>query len=563
MNILKAGRLLCFLIASIFVMMLWGVVAADASVCTIMIDGKTISADAEPMSINDRTLVPASTIVNGLGGTSSWDQKTSTATFVKGSNTIKVTINSKKAEVNGKTVVMDVAPVLVVINSKGGARSMVPLRFIGENLGYDVGWDGSTKTVKITTPAQPAEPDPAPVTPVVPSTPAVTDPPAGTAVPAPVSLKTISSTKIKTGQKISGDTKNTYTNVEIKASESLKAGSYKGVWTNSNVYYIDFDESKLGTDASNKKQCSTVGSQVVEVRSGTHENNTVRIAVELKVKVTPAVSYSTDGATMILSFIESASATPSTPDTTTTPSTPSTPSVTDPEVPEGPQLKGSESLTDSGDIKRDHPDDFKPYADGKLVVCIDPGHESATAGKRSPDGSLLEWKFNRDVAYRLKSLLEAQGCTVIMTVPKDHVSSGKSEEYTLSKRVKTANSAGNVDIFVSIHANANGTGNDWDAAHGWEIWVHRTGGVSEKLAKSIESTTRKSVPEFTDRGIKKTADGSVGFYVSRNTTMPSVLIEHGFYTNKDECELMKTSEFKQRLAQADADGIMNFFKAYK
>ena len=39
------------------------------------------------------------------------------------------------------------------------------------------------------------------------------------------------------------------------------------------------------------------------------------------------------------------------------------------------------------------------------LVCIDPGHAKNTAGKRSPDSSLREYEFNRDVAKRLNKLI--------------------------------------------------------------------------------------------------------------------------------------------------------------
>ena len=45
--------------------------------------------------------------------------------------------------------------------------------------------------------------------------------------------------------------------------------------------------------------------------------------------------------------------------------------------------------------------------------------------------------------------------------------------------------------------------------------------------------------------------------------MPAILIEHGFYTNKEECEKLKSISFRDTLAQADATGIMNFFAQYK
>ena len=557
MKMMKAGRLVFFTVGFIILMMMVSVFVSDAASdpITITLDGKTISTDADPVIVQNRTMVPVSAIVGALGGTSSWDQDSHTATFVKGSTTVKVTIGSKTAIVNGVSKGMDVAPQLVKVDNKGGARTMVPLRFISEGFGYDVDWDNPTRTVIIKSPSNISSGS-------------------GSIVTEP--SYTVSSTKVTAGQKISGDSSNTYTNVQITSTTSLKSYT-SGTWLSSPYrYYIDFKDSKLGTDAASAKSVSASGSPVTSVRGGTQSSNIVRIVIDMSSKVTPKVSYSSDGKTMTLSFKESAStdnggssnsgstdnnnsnsssgsnsntnngSSGSSANTNTGTNT-TTPTVTAPD-----------SVTVNNTVKHDSLTTYTPYADGKITVVIDPGHGKTTGGKRSPDSSLMEWEFNRDVAYRLKDLLEAQGYTVIMTVAKDD-----QTDPSLASRVAVANNAENVDLFVSIHSNAGGNGSRWTTAHGWEVWIHKSGGVSEKAAKAIEAATKASITELTDRGIKKTGTGEKGLYVNRNTEMPSLLIEHGFYDNKTECQLLKTSAFRQRLAQADATGIINFFNSFK
>lgn len=557
MKMMKAGRLVFFTAGFIILMMMVSVFVSDAASdpITITLDGKTVSTDADPIMVQNRTMVPVSAIVGALGGTSSWDQDSHTATFVKGSTTVKVTIGSKTAIVNGVSKGMDVAPKLVKVDNKGGARTMVPLRFISEGFGYDVDWDNPTRTVIIKSPSNSSSGS-------------------GSIVTEP--SYTVSSTKVTAGQKISGDSSNTYTNVQITSTTSLKSYT-SGTWLSDPYrYFIDFKDSKLGTDAASAKSVSASGSPVTSVRGGTQSGNIVRIVIDMSSRVTPKVSYSSDGKTMTLSFKESAStdnggssnsgstdnnnsnsssgsnsntnngSSGSSANTNTGTNT-TTPTVTAPD-----------SVTVNNTVKHDSLTTYTPYADGKITVVIDPGHGKTTGGKRSPDSSLMEWEFNRDVAYRLKDLLEAQGYTVIMTVAKDD-----KTDPSLASRVAVANNAENVDLFVSIHSNAGGNGSRWTTAHGWEVWIHKSGGVSEKAAKAIEAATKASITELTDRGIKKTGTGEKGLYVNRNTEMPSLLIEHGFYDNKTECQLLKTSAFRQRLAQADATGIINFFNSFK
>ena len=180
----------------------------------------------------------------------------------------------------------------------------------------------------------------------------------------------------------------------------------------------------------------------------------------------------------------------------------------------------------------------------RMKVCLDAGHGASTNGKRSPDSSLMEYEFNRDVGRRLKAILERHNIEVIETVTDD-------TDVSLTERCNIANK-NNVDYFVSIHANADGMGYNWTSAKGWEIHIVGKGGKAEELAEAIH---KHSIPilGLKDRGVRIS-----NFQVLRDTDMPAVLIEHGFYTNKEECDILKTEEFRQKCAEADAKGILEF-----
>ncbi len=174
-------------------------------------------------------------------------------------------------------------------------------------------------------------------------------------------------------------------------------------------------------------------------------------------------------------------------------------------------------------------------------ICIDAGHGKETAGKRSPDGTLLEYEFNRDVAGRLKTILERHGVQVLLSAPTD-------KDIALTDRCKIANNA-KVDYFISIHANAHKE--YWTDANGWEIFIYGKGGKAEQLANKIQKHSITDL-KLKNRGVK--VDPTLT--VLKGTTMPAVLIEHGFYTNKTEVEKLKDSTFRQKCAEADAKGIL-------
>ena len=193
-----------------------------------------------------------------------------------------------------------------------------------------------------------------------------------------------------------------------------------------------------------------------------------------------------------------------------------------------------------------------------MYVILDAGHNEHIAGKRSPDKTLLEYEFNYDVAQKTqKHLLR---CGIAAEVMQMDTASAVED---VELRIKYANEK-KADLLVSIHANAAGTagwytgkdGRMWNTAHGWEIYCYepdKHNGESYKLAEAIHSESMKLL-NLTDRGIK---DGKYLGVVAR-TTMPAVLVEHAFYTNENECELLKSQEFRDRCALADAGGICKY-----
>lgn len=117
---------------------------AGAAAVRVLLDGQELAFDVPPMLINDRTMVPFRKLFEALGASVSWDEATRTVTGVRGTTTIRLVIGSATATVNGAAVALDAPPVLV------GGRTLVPLRFVSENLGERVEWDQATRTVRIT-----------------------------------------------------------------------------------------------------------------------------------------------------------------------------------------------------------------------------------------------------------------------------------------------------------------------------------------------------------------------------------------------------------------------------
>lgn len=135
---------------------------------SITIDGTETAIDAAPVIISDRTLLPVSAIIEAVGGNVHWENETQNAVLTYNNDVIILTIDSTTAFVNETEKTLDVAPAII------NERTMLPIRFIAENFGFDVEWDGENQTVTITAPRAATEPE---------STTEPTDEPVQTVVP--------------------------------------------------------------------------------------------------------------------------------------------------------------------------------------------------------------------------------------------------------------------------------------------------------------------------------------------------------------------------------------------
>ena len=128
---------------------------SSASVIILQINNPQMTVDGAakyidengtaPVIQNGRSMLPVRAIVEAMGGIVEWEGATGTVTMTHGSDTVTLIIGSDTAILNGNTETLDVAPMLI------NGRTMLPIRFIAECFGYDVGWDGTEAVVTLTT----------------------------------------------------------------------------------------------------------------------------------------------------------------------------------------------------------------------------------------------------------------------------------------------------------------------------------------------------------------------------------------------------------------------------
>lgn len=103
----------------------------------VLVDGRKIKFQGgDPVSEKGRVQVPLRGVGEALGAEVDYDEAGKKVKYTKGDTTIVLTIGSKEAVVDGRVVTMDTAAKAVQ------GRTYVPLRFVSENLGETVKWDG-------------------------------------------------------------------------------------------------------------------------------------------------------------------------------------------------------------------------------------------------------------------------------------------------------------------------------------------------------------------------------------------------------------------------------------
>ena len=187
-------------------------------------------------------------------------------------------------------------------------------------------------------------------------------------------------------------------------------------------------------------------------------------------------------------------------------------------------------------------------SNGKFLWILDNGHGADTPGKRSPmlmDGrQFRECFFNREVVTRMISMLKDLGLRAIKLVPEH-------EDISLSKRVARANelNQANICVLVAVHSNAYGDGSRFSVPRGIETYYHESSEAGKKIAEMFQENLVQ-VTGWRNRGIRRG-----NFQIIKETAMPAILTENGFYTNREQLEYLLDSDWRETIATAHVEAI--------
>jgi len=185
-------------------------------------------------------------------------------------------------------------------------------------------------------------------------------------------------------------------------------------------------------------------------------------------------------------------------------------------------------------------------------ILIDNGHGCNTAGKRSPDGRLLEYAWTREVAAMVVAGLKKLGYEAELLTPEVN-------DVRLSERVRRVNKkcivygAENVTL-VSVHCNA-APGAGWSKAQGWSVFVSANASANSKrlcdllYVEACKNGRKVRVPLPTQSyWVQSLA-------MTRDTKCPAVLVENYFMNNEDDCDWLLSEEGKAECCRIMVDGL--------
>lgn len=475
----------------------------------INLNGKSIDvpSNVQITSVKGSVMVPLRLVVEQLGYKVTWSGSTQTATIKQGSTVVALTANSTTANVNGNAIDLEAAPFV-----KGGT-TLVPLRFLSENTGATVKWDNSSKTVFLSTPSK--SPTTTPTTGATDngSSSASTS---GTATTANAMVDSISFS----------DNRMTIT---VEGNVTPKSSSL----TNPDRIVLDLPKTAFSAAFLNGQQLSVgdVGKvdvtgypQVSGIRYSLFSSNPSDVRVVLDLNAAQKYKVITDTPGVIIVELDG-DVTSSTGGTTTGTNTQA-----------GSTLTGT---TDNGSTAVPVTPGSGPGDDGKKIVVIDAGHGGSDPGAISITKK-NEKDFTLAVVLKIQALLQ-QDPNI------DFVLTRSDDSYpTLPDRVKIANNL-HADVFVSIHGNSTSSA---VSPSGTEIYYTRPDSV--EFAEIVHDHVVQALG-LPDRGIH-----AKSLHVTRETTMPAVLVEAGYLSNIGDESLMYSDDFQQKLAQAVVDAIKQY-----
>ncbi len=514
------------------------------------------SLPMDPIILDGRTLVPVREVFEAMGCTVKWHSETKQAEIVRGGDSILVKIGSRNAYLNGNLIkIDDDQPYPMLIGySQAVVKTMVPVRFIAENLDYNVEWKQDTRRIYISKKS--------------------------------TSNNNTDKEIIEEGYgdfsevTVNSDYEYDYVYIKTKYGISPKISRY----VEPDRLVLDFKDAKFTLPSGS---VNANGNCFSSVRYANHENS-ARLVLDLTEKNSQVMVLSNENGIVIRverslntqivydAFAEkiyfNASYNGSGKDIS------GGYNVNFPNLKmENQEIKiydgtvnniiiksdgagssvtvnGNKTFSYSQDkgifVKQEvvmpeteiEEENTSPIIISKALIILDAGHGGTDPGaigyNSKNEIAARESKINMAITNLVKEKLVNQGYNVILTRNSDVYIS-------LSERVEIEKSY-NANMFVSIHCNSI----ENKEVNGTQVYYHPSSEKGAILANNIY----EAMVDLTGLAPKKTQNGA-HLYVIRETVCPAVLVETAFISNESDRNYLLSSEGQQTIAEAIVRGI--------
>ncbi|WP_438490992.1 N-acetylmuramoyl-L-alanine amidase [Paenibacillus sp. IHBB 3054] len=180
----------------------------------------------------------------------------------------------------------------------------------------------------------------------------------------------------------------------------------------------------------------------------------------------------------------------------------------------------------------------QPGNNGRKLVVLDAGHGAKDSGAVGVTGK-YEKNFNLAVVLKAAELLKQENKIDVVLTRSDDTFLELKDRAGMANKLKA-------DLFISVHANSSGS----SAASGTETYYQRE--ASKALAKVMHKYLVKATG-LSDRGVRYG-----NFHVIRETTMPAVLLEVGYLSNKGDESLLFSETLQNNVAASMVSGIKEY-----
>lgn len=196
-----------------------------------------------------------------------------------------------------------------------------------------------------------------------------------------------------------------------------------------------------------------------------------------------------------------------------------------------------------------------------ITLLLDNGHGDPplTGGKCSPDKSILEYYWARDMVQRIARKARAAGIPVEIIVPEKTDIPLKTRTNRVNAICRAKGGSKNC-VLISVHINAAGGDGKWHDARGWCGFIAPNASAnSKRLARILwEHADRAGLRG--NRCVPAERYWVKSLAMCRDTNCPAVLTENLFMDNRADAEYLKSESGKETIADLHIAAIKEYIK---